>query len=180
LLQTLGGLMGLDRIGIYLQVKTMVKALLFVAFSVSLLGVLWPLPAMVRSQESQPVAVGLAKELHGILASQQMAWNRGEIPSFMEAYWKDPGLTFSSGGKTTRGWQATLDRYQAKYPDRAAMGKLTFDALETQQLDAHSALTIGNWSLERDKPARGNFSLVWKKIDGTWRIVHDHSSLLAQ
>ncbi|MCE2809192.1 MAG: nuclear transport factor 2 family protein [Planctomycetaceae bacterium] len=38
----------------------------------------------------------------------------------------------------------------------------------------------GHTQLERDKPASGNFSLVWKKIDGTWRIVHDHSSLLAQ
>lgn len=158
----------------------MMKTLLFVASLVGIWVMLWPVPAMVCSQETQRAKGDLAMELHGILARQQMAWNRGDIPNFMEAYWNDPGLTFSSGGKTTRGWQATLDRYQTKYPDRATMGTLTFDALETQQLDSHSALTLGNWALERDKPARGNFSLVWKKIDGTWRIVHDHSSLLAQ
>ena len=33
---------------------------------------------------------------------------------------------------------------------------------------------------DKDKPARGNFSLVWKRIDGEWKIVHDHSSLLAE
>ncbi len=158
----------------------MVKTILFVASLVGLGVMLWPTPAMVCSQETQRPQGDLAMELHGILARQQIAWNRGDIPNFMEAYWNDPGLTFSSGGKTTRGWQATLDRYQTKYPDRASMGTLTFDALETQQLDVHSALTLGNWALERDKPASGNFSLVWKKIDGTWRIVHDHSSLLAQ
>ena len=158
----------------------MVKTLLFAVSLVGLWVMLWPAPAMVCSQETQRAQGDLAKEIHGILARQQMAWNRGDIPKFIEAYWNDPGLTFSSGGKTTRGWQATLDRYQTKYPDRATMGTLTFDALETQQLDVHSALTLGNWALERDKPASGNFSLVWKKIDGTWRIVHDHSSLLAQ
>lgn len=121
-----------------------------------------------------------ADTLHRILENQQEAWNRGEIVRFMEAYWKDPLLTFSSGGKTTRGWEATLDRYRAKYPDAKTMGRLTFDALETTQLDKDSALTLGNWKLERESPARGNFTLVWQRIQGQWKIVHDHSSLLPE
>ena len=125
-------------------------------------------------------ADGLADRLHGILAVQQMAWNRGDIRQFMDGYWNDEGLTFSSGGKTTRGWQATLDRYKNRYPDRSAMGQLTFEGLETSQIDQQAALTLGNWKLEKDKPARGNFSLVWKRIDGEWKIVHDHSSLLTE
>ncbi|MFM8187667.1 MAG: YybH family protein [Pirellula sp.] len=121
-----------------------------------------------------------ADTLHGLLKNQQDAWNQGEIVRFMEAYWKDPMLTFSSGGKTTRGWQATLDRYRAKYPDAKAMGKLTFDALETNRLDSDSALTLGNWKLEKENPAQGNFTLVWQRIQGHWKIVHDHSSLLPE
>jgi beta-aspartyl-peptidase (threonine type) len=97
----------------------------------------------------------------------------------MEAYWHHESLTFSSGGKTTRGWQATLDRYKSKYPDRATMGTLSFEALETVRLDENAAMTLGNWKLDRENPVRGNFSLVWKKIDRQWKIVHDHSSLLA-
>jgi len=122
----------------------------------------------------------LGDRLHGILGGQQNAWNQGNIRQFMDAYWNDEALTFSSGGKTTRGWQATYERYKSKYPDRAAMGRLTFDALETSQIDEQAALTLGNWKLDKDKPARGNFSLVWKRIDGQWKIVHDHSSLLAE
>ena len=119
------------------------------------------------------------QQLHGVLSDQQMAWNRGDIRQFMEAYWHHESLTFSSGGKTTRGWQATLDRYKSKYPDRATMGTLSFEALETVRLDENAAMTLGNWKLDRENPVRGNFSLVWKKIDGQWKIVHDHSSLLA-
>jgi beta-aspartyl-peptidase (threonine type) len=122
----------------------------------------------------------LEDRLHGILGVQQNAWNQGDIRQFMDAYWNDEALTFSSGGKTTRGWQATYERYKSKYPDRAAMGQLTFDALETSQIDEQAALTLGNWKLDKDKPARGNFSLVWKRIDGQWKIVHDHSSLLTE
>ena len=122
----------------------------------------------------------LAEQLHGVLATQQRAWNQGNIPQFMDAYWKSQELTFSSGGKTTRGWQATLDRYTKRYPDRATMGVLSFEKLESIPLDANAALTLGVRKLQRDKPAEGNFTLVWKKIDGQWKIVHDHSSALSE
>jgi len=117
-----------------------------------------------------------SESLHAILNQQAEAWNRGDIETFMSAYWKSPKLTFSSGGETTRGWDETLARYRTRYPDRAAMGKLQFSALETQMLGPDAALTLGRWELERHEPVQGNFSLVWRKLDGAWRIVHDHSS----
>lgn len=120
----------------------------------------------------------LATELHRILEVQKNAWNQGDIDNFMQAYWKSDLLTFSSGGKTTRGWQATRDRYQTRYPDKSSMGLLEFSALETTPIGETAALTLGKWRLEKDKPAEGNFSLVWQKIDGQWKIIHDHSSAL--
>jgi ketosteroid isomerase-like protein len=118
----------------------------------------------------------LGAVLEPMLAEQSAAWNRGDIPAFMKAYWNDPKMTFSSGGKTERGWQATLDRYKKNYPDQKAMGKLTFSELETTQLDSNVALMLGRWKLERDEPIAGNFSLVWKLTENGWKIVHDHSS----
>lgn len=118
----------------------------------------------------------LANHLEAILQSQAAAWNKGDIPSFMSAYWNDPRLTFSSGGETQRGWIATRDRYLKRYPDRTAMGTLKFTHLETESLSENAAIMLGQWHLEKDKPAEGNFTLVWKKIDGKWLIIHDHSS----
>ncbi|MBU6237667.1 MAG: DUF3225 domain-containing protein [Planctomycetes bacterium] len=114
--------------------------------------------------------------LHATVNRQADAWNRGDLDAFMEAYWKSPKLTFSSGGETTRGWEETLARYRKRYPDRETMGKLRFSELETQMLGPDAALTLGRWNLDRQEPAQGNFSLVWRKLDGAWRIVHDHSS----
>jgi ketosteroid isomerase-like protein len=118
----------------------------------------------------------LPKELSSIVQSQAEDWNRGDIDAFMKAYWKSEELTFSSGGTTERGWEATRKRYHARYPDRATMGKLKFSDLEVQALSNDAALMLGRWHLERENPAGGNFSLVWKKIDGKWLIIHDHSS----
>ena len=125
-----------------------------------------------------PTSSPLAQDLHHILDMQKNAWNQGDIDNFMQAYWKSDLLTFSSGGKTTRGWQATRDRYRTRYPDKSSMGLLEFSSLETTQIGQTAALTLGKWRLEKDKPAEGNFSLVWQKLDGQWKIIHDHSSAL--
>lgn len=118
----------------------------------------------------------LKKTLVSILHKQQAAWNSGDIAGFMDAYWKDDKLTFSSGGKVARGWQATFDGYRKRYPDKATMGRLTFSDLEVTTLGESAAMMLGRWKLQRTNPVSGNFTLVWRQIDGQWVIVHDHTS----
>jgi ketosteroid isomerase-like protein len=118
----------------------------------------------------------IGTELESLVTEQSVAWNRGDIPGFMKAYWNDAKMTFSSGGSTERGWQPTLDRYKRNYPDKKAMGTLTFSDLETSQLADGVALMLGRWKLDREEPVGGNFTLVWKKTNDGWKIIHDHSS----
>lgn len=117
--------------------------------------------------------------LRNIFDQQAKAWNRGDLKQFMESYWKSPELTFSGGGKTTRGWQETLKRYQKSYSTREKMGHLTFSDLEITILGPNAALVLGRWHLKReaDEP-EGNFSVVFRRIGGKWLIIHDHSSTL--
>jgi ketosteroid isomerase-like protein len=119
----------------------------------------------------------LGVNIEEILQKQSEAWNQGDIDGFMQAYWKNEGLTFSSGGKTTRGWTATFENYKNKYPDKQTMGTLEFSNLETRTVGPDAALTLGNWFLKREAPIGGNFSLVWQKFEGKWQIVHDHTSV---
>lgn len=113
-----------------------------------------------------------------LLTHQKEAWNRGDLESFMETYWKSEQLTFCAGGSTTRGWQATLDRYKKRYATPAQMGSLEFKNLEFTFLERKAALILGQWHLVlSDKSVRqGNFSLVVTQIDNQWKIIHDHSS----
>ena len=135
--------------------------------------------AAVGQASAQDAAVRAAIEK--VFRAQQDAWNGGDIAAFMDHYWKSDDLTFSSGGKTTRGWRATLAGYRERYPTREKMGRLTLSGLEITPLGDAAALVLGQWKLDRQcEPVGGNFTLVLRKIDGRWVIVHDHTSRLAE
>ena len=117
--------------------------------------------------------------IRAVLDAQVAAWNRGDVPGFMDGYWRSDSLRFASGGTVQYGWQTTLDRYRRGYPDRAAMGRLTFSDLRIAPLSADAATVFGRWGLERDTllpPASGLFTLVFRRTPQGWRIVHDHTS----
>ena len=142
------------------------------------LMVLALMSTITLGQESEEKIDPVVAEIQQTLSVQADAWNNNDLDRFMETYWKSEDLTFSSGGKTTRGWEQTLANYRKSFPS-GEMGQLTFDHLETVVLDAGSALVLGQWHLQiADKNRDGNFSLVLRKLDGQWKIIHDHSSRL--
>lgn len=112
-----------------------------------------------------------------LLADQVAAWNDGDLESFMQGYLNSEELRFVSGAEVRYGWEAALERYRQNYPDRAAMGTLSFEDLDVRLLGADWALVFGAFRLVRahDEP-RGRFTLILHKEDEGWRIVHDHTS----
>jgi ketosteroid isomerase-like protein len=108
---------------------------------------------------------------------QEEAWNTGDLEGFMHGYWENDSLRFIGKSGITFGWQHTLDNYKRGYPDLAAMGKLTFTILRVEGLSKRVAHVTGQWHLQRAQDApHGYFTLLWRKIDGRWVIVADHSS----
>ncbi len=112
-----------------------------------------------------------------ILGNQKSAWNAGDPEKFMKGYWESDSLKFIGKSGITYGWQATLDRYRKSYPTKDSMGILSFDILHVEDLGKKHMMVTGKWMLERqnDTPA-GHFLLIWKKIEGNWVIIADHSS----
>lgn len=112
-----------------------------------------------------------------VLDAQEKAWNNGDIEGFMNGYLKSDHLRFASGGDITSGWQETLNRYRARYSDRAKMGTLKFDIKTVDVLDEDDSLVFGQWTLirEQDEPT-GLFTLHLKKENDDWVIVSDHTS----
>lgn len=113
--------------------------------------------------------------IRAVLAAQAAAWNRGDIDGFMQGYWNSPELRFLSGGQVTRGWQATRDRYDARYgTSPQTMGRLSFSRLDVAGLSHNAAVVYGAWQLERETDApHGLFTLVFRKVGGAWVIVSD-------
>jgi beta-aspartyl-peptidase (threonine type) len=122
---------------------------------------------------------GAAAAARAVLDAQVEAWNRGDLEGFMAGYWRSPDLVFCSGAKVTKGWEATLARYRERYQaEGREMGRLRFDGVEVIPLGADAALARGSWRLATSdgKEPHGLFTLLLRRLDARWVIVHDHTS----
>jgi len=144
------------------------------------LKTLWLIGALAIagcSAEPELDAVKAEADIRNVLAVQDVAWNAGDIDGFMDYYLKTEDLRFASGGTVNRGWQATLDGYKSRYPDRSAMGTLSFTDLEVDVLSPNDALVFGRWKLTRETDTPGGlFTLHMRQVEGNWIIVSDHTS----
>jgi len=117
------------------------------------------------------------KAIRAVMDVQTNAWNNGNIPAFMETYWKSDSLVFIGKNGPNYGWQNTLDGYKKRYPDTVAMGKLRFDILQIRRLSPEYYFVIGNFYLQRSiGNLNGTFTLLFRKMSGHWVIVADHTS----
>jgi len=112
-----------------------------------------------------------------LLDQQTAAWNRGDIDRFMDGYWENDSLMFIGKSGLTYGWTNTLNNYKRGYPDTAAMGKLRFELLTVKRLSDEYYFVVGKWFLQRSiGNIGGHYNLLFRKINGKWAIIADHSS----
>ncbi len=135
-------------------------------------GLIFSLCLLITSLRAQDV-----EQIKRVLGEQTLAWNRGDLNGFMHGYWSSDSLLFVGKSGPQYGWNRTLENYRKSYPDKAAMGILSFDIKEIRLLDKETAFVLGAWHLKREKddPA-GFFTLLMRRIDGQWLVVADHSS----
>ena len=132
-------------------------------------------PAFLSGQQSDS---SQKEEIRSVLNAQADGWNRGDIDTYMQGYWKSDSLLFTSGGTLRRGWKATIEKYKKSYSSKARMGTLKFSRLEIGLLSPESAWVLGRWELNREKDHPGGvFTLILRKFPGGWKIIHDHTSL---
>lgn len=116
-------------------------------------------------------------EVTELMKKQEIAWNKADIEGFMQYYWKSDSLKFIGSKGITYGWQKTLDNYKKNYPTPEAMGVLTFENNTVEQLSPDKIFIIGKWGLKRKEgDVGGHYTLLWKKLNGHWVIVVDHTS----
>lgn len=112
-----------------------------------------------------------------ILHAQEKAWNSFDIDAFMDGYWRSPDLVFCGAKGPVYGWEATRDRYKKTYDSQQKMGRLQFTILNMQAFQTDVMQLIGRFELIRNqKNASGYFTLLWKRFEGQWKIVSDHTS----
>ncbi len=118
----------------------------------------------------------VSAEIRGIIDQQQMLWNEGDFEGFMGYYWRSEDFVFQSGNKRLQGWEELLSMYRRKYSGENR-GILEFTGIEVMVLSRENAYVTGRWRVSlADTTKEGLFTLIFKKMDDGWRIIHDHSS----
>lgn len=115
-----------------------------------------------------------AEQVKALTLKQAEAWNRGDLQAFTVVYAKD--AVFLSPSGVTQGREQVLARYKKRYPDKKAMGTLSFEFLDARE-SAEMVTLAARWKLSYpDKPAASGLTLlVFKKRGDTWEMVQDAS-----
>ena len=124
-----------------------------------------------RAQDKDELAI------RKILSNQIIAWNNGNVEEFMKGYWNNDSLMFIGKNGVTYGYQNTLMNYKKNYNNADAMGILSFDLVKVQRLSPEYYFIVGKWHLKRKiGDVGGHYNLLFRKINGAWVIIADHSS----
>ncbi|WP_339917206.1 nuclear transport factor 2 family protein [Yeosuana marina] len=128
--------------------------------------------SLAQSTEEQDI-----KAIKSVLKEQRLAWSKDNIEEFMEGYWKSDSLKFYGSNGITYGWENTLERYKKAYPSEDHTGTLSFKINAVTKITDGAYYVLGEYHLKRNAGnADGIFMLVFKKIDGEWKIIADTSS----
>jgi ketosteroid isomerase-like protein len=120
---------------------------------------------------------GPEASIRRIMADQAAAWNKGNIDDFMKGYWNNDSLVFVGQSGLSYGYNTALANYKKHYDSPDKMGQLFFTLLSIKKLSPDYCFVLGKWLLKRKAGDIGGiYSLLFRKIDGRWQIVVDHTS----
>ena len=111
-----------------------------------------------------------------VMEAQEIAWNKHDLEGFMQGYWKSDQLKFYGSNGLTLGWENTLANYEKGYPTAAESGTLNFVINDISKIEGDNYWVMGEYHLKREVgDADGVFIIIFKKINGAWKIIADMS-----
>jgi beta-aspartyl-peptidase (threonine type) len=125
---------------------------------------------------------GVVSDVTEMLQASSASWNAGDLDGFLDDYWESEDLTFSGASGVTRGWEDVRERYERGYwAPGVERDSLRFEDLQVTALGNDHALALGRYVLFRPEDGgsvtnTGYFSLVLRRMEDGWKIIHDHTS----
>ena len=143
----------------------------------------WCLLTAAGSASAQSSAADLENTVIALYDQQAARWNEGDLVGFTGAFEKTPDIVFV-GRSNVKGYDAVLANFRHYFPNREAMGHLTYSAVEVQPLDAQFMTSTARFHVQRTAEGGGDldgyFMVVLAKTSEGWKIVRDDSTTLPQ
>jgi beta-aspartyl-peptidase (threonine type) len=121
-------------------------------------------------------------ELETMLARAAANWNRGDLDAFVDDYVPSDSTTFIGSRGIVRGPTAIRAGYAPLFAAGGVRDSLSFVILDVDPVAPDAVNLIAQYTLARrigvrdSVTARGPTSLLVRRVQGRWRIAHDHSS----
>lgn len=120
----------------------------------------------------------LQTAVRAALDGSAQAWNRGDLEGFLAVYRRDSTTTYVGSGGLVTGYEGIRERYAPLFEPGAERDSLRFEDFTVRSIADGVAVGTARWILHRQGRVvdAGPFTLVLRRFDEGWRIVHDHSS----
>jgi len=112
------------------------------------------------------------------MTASARAWTSGDLNGFMDSYENSNTITYVTPKGVVHGRDAIRDRYAPRFVPGAMHDALSFENVEIDLMAPDVANVIAFYRLTRgdSTTAYGPTTVVMRRRDGHWRIIHDHSS----
>lgn len=142
------------------------------------------LAACARVQGSLPAGDPAERraDIAAMLANAASNWNRGDLDAFVSDYLPGAETTFIGSRGVLRGADAIRSAYAPRFAPGGVRDSLSFELVDVDPIASDVTHVIATYILARhvgtrdSVTARGPTSLLMRRVNGRWRIVHDHSS----
>lgn len=128
---------------------------------------------------AEEARLALHEAVESMLQASAAAWNRGDFEGFIDDYLPDSETTYLGGGGLVVGYDSIGARFAPWFQPGVERGRLHFEELRVRRLGTEHALATARFVLTGPDGRRlssGPFTLVLRRVEGNWRILHDHTS----
>ncbi|MGI8547725.1 MAG: YybH family protein [Gemmatimonadaceae bacterium] len=134
-----------------------------------------PLSSLAITRDNKNAA---RTEIVAMMTHSAQSWNSGNLDAFVNDYEADTSTTYIGRRGIVRGRAAIREVYAPRFAPGGVRDSLSFENVEVDLLAPNVANVIAYYRLTRgdSTTSRGPTSLVMRRSDGRWRILHDHSS----
>lgn len=121
---------------------------------------------------------GLEASVTTMLQGSADAWNDGDLDGFVAIYSDGATTTSMTLDGPVQGIDRIRETYAAAFAPGAARDSLRLERLSVRQLPPLIGVATGKYVLHQgdEVTSSGWFTLVFRRVGGGWRVIHDHSS----